>query len=76
LATLLLSSPLWFDKALFIAYGLLFWLSIAVGTKRCHDRNRSGWLQLLSLIPIVGPLRVNAELALFPGTKGANFYGL
>jgi uncharacterized membrane protein YhaH (DUF805 family) len=73
--TLLLSSPLWFDNALLIAYGLLFWPSIAVGTKRYHDRNRSGWFQLLSLIPIVGPLWVNVELAFFPGTKGANSFG-
>lgn len=28
--------------------------SIAVATRRLHDTNRSGWLQLLVLIPIVG----------------------
>jgi uncharacterized membrane protein YhaH (DUF805 family) len=73
--TVVLSPPLSFDKALLIAYGLLFWPSIAVGARRCHDRNRSGWFQLLSLIPIVGPLWVNVELALFPGAKGANSFG-
>jgi uncharacterized membrane protein YhaH (DUF805 family) len=28
--------------------------SIAVGARRLHDTDRSGWLQLLWLIPIVG----------------------
>ncbi len=28
--------------------------SIAVATRRLHDTNRSGWLQLIVLIPIVG----------------------
>ena len=28
--------------------------SIAVGARRLHDMDRSGWLQLLWLIPVVG----------------------
>src|SRR5450631_2893153 len=28
--------------------------SIAVGARRLHDTDRSGWLQLLGLIPVVG----------------------
>jgi len=28
--------------------------SIAVAARRLHDTNRSGWLQLLALIPILG----------------------
>lgn len=28
--------------------------SVAVGTRRLHDTGRSGWMQLLLLIPIVG----------------------
>jgi len=27
---------------------------IAVGTRRLHDTNRSGWLQLIGLVPILG----------------------
>ena len=31
------------------------WLpTIAVGTRRLHDIGRSGWWQLLMLVPIVG----------------------
>ncbi len=28
--------------------------SLAVGARRLHDTDRSGWLQLLGLIPIIG----------------------
>lgn len=28
--------------------------SLAVGARRLHDTNRSGWLQLLWLIPVIG----------------------
>jgi uncharacterized membrane protein YhaH (DUF805 family) len=28
--------------------------SIAVGTRRLHDIDKSGWVQLLGLIPIIG----------------------
>ena len=27
---------------------------IAVGTRRLHDTDRSGWLQLIGLIPLIG----------------------
>lgn len=29
---------------------------LAYGARRLHDINRSGWWQLLSLIPVLGPL--------------------
>lgn len=32
--------------------------SLAVGARRLHDTNRSGWLLLLNLIPVVGWLIV------------------
>jgi uncharacterized membrane protein YhaH (DUF805 family) len=32
--------------------------SLAVGARRLHDTNRSGWLQLLWLIPVIGWLIV------------------
>jgi uncharacterized membrane protein YhaH (DUF805 family) len=30
--------------------------SLAVGARRLHDTNRSGWLLLISLIPLVGAI--------------------
>jgi uncharacterized membrane protein YhaH (DUF805 family) len=47
--------------------------SIAVGVRRLHDQNRSGWFMLLGLIPFV-----NIVLLVFmflEGTKGDNQYG-
>ncbi len=47
--------------------------SIAVGVRRLHDQDKSGWLMLLGLIPIA-----NLVLLVFmflEGTKGDNKYG-
>lgn len=48
---------------------------VAVSVKRCHDRERSGWFFLVSLIPVVN-LWALVELGLLPGTAGPNRYGL
>ena len=75
--------------ALFAGAGLLFvlyWLvvlipSIAVGVRRLHDRNMSGWWYLgfivLSMIPLVGFIASIAMLVIMalPGTDGPNKYG-
>jgi uncharacterized membrane protein YhaH (DUF805 family) len=54
---------------------LVFWASIAVGAKRCHDRDRSGWFQLISIIPIVGTVWLIVELGFLRGTPGPNRFG-
>lgn len=44
---------------LFVLVGLALTVpSLAVGSRRLHDTGRSGWLQLLWLVPVVGPLLV------------------
>ena len=48
--------------------------SIAVTVRRLHDTNRSGWWQLVSLVPVVGGL-VMLVLYLLSGTPGANRFG-
>jgi uncharacterized membrane protein YhaH (DUF805 family) len=53
---------------------LALYPSLAVGIKRCHDRDRSGWFMLVSVIPVVN-LWVFVELGLLPGSTGANKYG-
>lgn len=53
---------------------LTLWPGIAVGAKRCHDRNRSGWFMLVFLIPIVNLWPI-VELYFLRGTKGANRFG-
>lgn len=45
------------NENLFGAFGLVVIVpSLAVGARRLHDTNYSGWLQLLLLIPIVGDI--------------------
>lgn len=38
--------------------------SIAVGIRRLHDTNRSGWWLLIGLVPIIGPIVLIIFLAL------------
>lgn len=58
------------------AIALLFvvWPSLALGVKRCHDRNRSGWFMIVSLIPIVS-IWYLVEIGFLRGTDGPNDYG-
>ena len=56
-----------------IMLGLLI-PSLAVSIRRLHDTNRSGWWQLVSLVPVVGGL-VMLVLYLLSGTPGANRFG-
>ncbi len=37
--------------------------SIAAATRRLHDTNRSGWWQLISLVPIIGAIVLIVFLA-------------
>jgi uncharacterized membrane protein YhaH (DUF805 family) len=48
--------------------------SIAVGVRRFHDQDKSGWFLLLALIPVVGGLIVLVFMCL-PGTSGPNRFG-
>lgn len=48
--------------------------SIAIATRRLHDTNRSGWWQLLVLIPLIGAIVLIIFLAQ-KGTIGDNKFG-
>lgn len=48
---------------------------LAASVKRLHDRNRSGWFILISLIPFVGNIWLMIELLFLKGTKGSNMFG-
>jgi len=59
---------------------LLVWLvtlipSFAGAAKRCHDRDHSGWFQLIILIPLVGAIWLFIELGCLRGTFGPNRFG-
>lgn len=48
--------------------------SIAVGIRRLHDTDRSGWWMLIALVPFVGGLILLVFYCL-EGTNGANQFG-
>ena len=48
--------------------------SIAVGVRRLHDTNKSGWLYLISLIPFVGGI-ILLVFFVTEGTQGDNDFG-
>lgn len=54
---------------------LLAWSGVCLNVKRCHDRGRSGWFQLVQLIPMVGPFWWIIESAFLRGTVGSNSFG-
>jgi uncharacterized membrane protein YhaH (DUF805 family) len=51
------------------------WSSLAVQSKRWHDRNKSGAWIFVGCIPVIGPLIAFIETGLLRGTVGRNDYG-
>ncbi len=49
--------------------------SVCIGIKRFHDRNKSGWWVLITLIPVIGSLWYLIECGILKGTDGDNQYG-
>ena len=50
------------------------WTSVAVGMKRWHDVDLTGWMNLLSFIPFAGNV-VTIILGCLPGSQWDNKYG-
>ena len=48
--------------------------TIAVTARRLHDQNRSGWWQLIALIPLIGWILLELS-CIRKGTLGPNDYG-
>lgn len=58
-----------------VATLIVLWPSLALGVKRCHDRNQSGWWLLIEFIPLVGGLWALVNLGILDGTQGPNRFG-
>lgn len=58
-----------------IIYIAMIWPSIALGVKRFHDRNKSGWWVLIVFVPLIGGLWYLIEAGFLEGTKGPNQFG-
>lgn len=72
LAGLVLGVP---KDALSIVFSVVTVLpAVAAGSRRLHDTNKSGWLQLLWLIPVLGWITLIYLLAV-GGDAAANQFG-
>jgi len=60
--------------AISATYLLGLWIAMAVQVKRWHDRNQSGWMVLINLIPFVS-IWALISLGFLEGTRGPNQYG-
>jgi uncharacterized membrane protein YhaH (DUF805 family) len=61
------------DWTLIVFQLAIIWPAIAAGAKRLHDTDRSGWWQLISIIPVLG--LVMLYFFVIRGTEGENKYG-
>jgi uncharacterized membrane protein YhaH (DUF805 family) len=66
-------------SGIFAVLYFVYWLativpSIAVGIRRLHDTDKSGWLLLVGLIPFVGFI-ILLVFYIQAGTEGPNQYG-
>lgn len=59
-----------------IVFLAVFIPALATQVKRWHDRDKSGWWVLITLIPFIGALWALIELGFLAGTQGENRYGL
>ena len=76
LAGLVISAIMAFaDEMGAILYLATFWPYLAIGVKRCHDRDQSGWWMLLLFVPVVGFFWWFIALGCLSGTQGANRFG-
>lgn len=58
-----------------ICVPLSLWTSVCIGAKRWHDRDKSGLMYLILLIPLVGVIWTFIECGCLDGTPGRNQYG-
>jgi uncharacterized membrane protein YhaH (DUF805 family) len=54
---------------------LAWWINFATTVKRWHDRDHSGWMSLIQVIPFIGPIWTLVECGFLPSTPGRNRYG-
>jgi uncharacterized membrane protein YhaH (DUF805 family) len=66
--------PAWFIVFSLVWYVLAVWTSICLNAKRWHDRDKSGWMQLIGLIPLIG-IWALIENGFLRGTEGPNRFG-
>ena len=61
--------------ALIVIILIFLWPALALHAKRWHDRGKSGWWTLITLVPVIGGLWLLIELGFLKGNDAANRYG-
>lgn len=61
--------------ALIVIILIFLWPALALHAKRWHDRGKSGWWTLITLVPVIGGLWLLIELGFLKGNDTANRYG-
>ena len=56
-------------------FAVFLWIALALLWKRFHDRGRTGWFVLVSLVPVLGLLWIAVDTYILPGKADANRYG-
>ena len=70
-----ISGSLGLPFILLCLWGLFTFIpNLAVQVRRLHDQDKSGWMILVGLIPLIGPIWL-LVLYLLEGTRGPNRYG-
>ena len=57
-----------------LVIGLIIFYSASI--RRFHDRDKSGWWSLISVVPYIGGVWVIVDCGILQGTMGANRFGL
>lgn len=52
---------------------VVFVPSMAVGARRLHDCNRSGWWQLVLIVPVIGDIVLAVLWLTFPSPEGVKY---
>jgi uncharacterized membrane protein YhaH (DUF805 family) len=61
--------------AMMLVFFLFYFIgSLSAGVRRLHDHDKTGWLFLLSAVPLIGWI-FYLIMTLTPGTPGENSYG-
>jgi len=75
IATLFSARSAFMAPAFMLLFIPMVWISLAIATKRWHDRDKSGWWQLVQLVPILGPIISFVETGCLRGKIGRNRFG-
>ena len=66
----------WYGMSLLLLWLIyVVWTGLALHVKRWHDRNKSGFMVLVVLIPLVGFIWALVEEGFLRGTAGQNNFG-